>query len=225
MRTVRNQTVMRGLLVGLFVVCVIAASAAYSALTWKPRYLEIRISYPPGQAENLTMKHALLGIINTSRVLQSMATDASSALGTSLEETIALIEKAENSTDSAWRKLREEIVDVYGAIISMIVRANLAWANPSLFRPEWFENPADCEAYVRIAGELGVQQTEYEDLDIRLETNRSIARVTYTSRWVIASGEYVLNKTDILVREGRQWKFRKLDAQPSRDEGDQASGG
>jgi len=204
---------------------VIVTSTAYSNLTWKPRYLEVRISYPQQQAENLTVKRALLEIINTSQVLENLATNTTVVLGTSLDETVALIQKAENSTDSAWQKLREEIVDMYGGIISMVIRANLAWTDPSLFRPEWFENPADSEVHARIAGELGVQQTEYEDLDIQLEANRSVARVTYTSRWVTTSGEYVSSRTDILVRDGRQWKFRKLDVQPAKNEGDEPTPG
>jgi len=48
----RNQTLKRALLVGLLMLCVIVASAAYSMLASKPRYLEVKISYPPEQTEN-----------------------------------------------------------------------------------------------------------------------------------------------------------------------------
>jgi len=223
-----NQTVKRAVLVGLLVLCVVAASAGYSTLTWKPRYLEVRISYPPQPAGNVSFRKALETITSSSRALEDILANTSAELGVGLGEAVSLIQEAQGETDQMWATLEQEIVSHYVNIRNMIFRLDAGWVDPSKFRDWWFEDPSDSVVYAEFAREANISSVEILDdgsVDIQLETNRTVARATYASRWVTASGEYLLNGTDILVRDGLQWKFRKLGVHPFGDEGGQATGG
>jgi hypothetical protein len=207
--TTKDSYVRRIFFLGLLSVLVAVVALGLDSLNAKnAKYIEVHIDLAPSRNE--TVVGLLQEAVELStRIDEAIKRETGSPID--MDVIVPLIDQAEESTDLTFKKLRDEIIFHYRAIVSMLLRLNKGWEDPSKLRYEWFEKPEEMETVADLAMMLNLSEACLETVDLELGANRTIAFATYTAIWETSFGSTLSNRTEVLVRIGTEWKFRRVD--------------